>query len=88
MKKFILDKSSPLDVISVMGGKARNLYLMETQKIKTPSWFCISIDLYLKYYSLIEDRINILTDKIKTDDVNFINEVSEKINHLFDYRIR
>jgi phosphoenolpyruvate synthase/pyruvate phosphate dikinase len=83
MNNIILDKSSPLDVIPLMGGKARNLYLMETQNIKIPAWFCVSIDLYDKYYSLIEERVNTLVSEIKNNETNAINEVSEKVMFLF-----
>ena len=83
MKSFILDKNSPLDVLSLMGGKARNLYLMETQKIKIPMWFCISINLYEKYYSSIEERVNTLVKEIDIENIANITEVSNKIKLLF-----
>jgi pyruvate,water dikinase len=83
MKSFILDKSSPLESISLMGGKARNLYLMDTQNIRIPTWFCLSIHLFEKYYESIAERVNVLLNEIDNKNANNSKEISEKIKSLF-----
>jgi len=83
MKSFILDKNSPLELISQMGGKAKNLYLMETQKINIPSWFSLSTEIYDKYFQQYEERISLLLSASDLKDLDSLNSLSLKINDLF-----
>lgn len=83
MVKSILDKNSPVESMSSMGGKAQNLYLIESQGVVVPKWCCISCEEYSSNFKEIKPQIIKLLENIDLSNLDQIKQISKKIEELF-----
>lgn len=80
----VLDKNSPLSSLALMGGKAKNLYIMESHNFSVPDWCCISSDVFSYFFDQIKKDIIPLIDSIDINDLNKIQNISSRVSELFD----
>lgn len=83
MVNSLLDRSSPVQSLSSMGGKAQNLYLMETQGVVVPTWCCVPSELYTNSLVGIKEDVQKLLSDINLNNLEKIREISKEIESLF-----
>jgi phosphohistidine swiveling domain-containing protein len=83
MNGFILDAKSPLQKLALMGGKARNLYLMSGQGLPVPKWCCVGSDIFSDVFVNLQEQIQELVAPVDLNDLGQLDDVSGKIQQLF-----
>lgn len=83
MINSILDKNSPVEDISKMGGKAQNLYLMQTQGVNVPEWICLSSDIFIEYFEKIKLEVEALVKNVDINNLEQIKQTQQSIESLF-----
>lgn len=83
MVKTILDKNSPVKSMAFMGGKAQNLYLMQTQGVCVPTWICLSSELYQESFDKLRLEIESIITKIDIKSLDQLKKTQQSIESLF-----
>jgi phosphohistidine swiveling domain-containing protein/6-pyruvoyl-tetrahydropterin synthase len=80
---MILDRTSPIATLTNMGGKALNLYMMNSQGIQIPTWCCISTEYFETFYKQIDGEILKLLSNINLNNLQEIKSKAQQIEDLF-----
>lgn len=83
MVKSLLDKNSPVESMSLMGGKGQNLFLMEGQGVTVPSWCCVPSDVYTENFESIKSEVLDILKEVDLTNLEKIKTISLEIENLF-----